>query len=505
LRSAVVLALLAVIGLAAHASGTPSPSDVVSDPTPSDKASEWAAEQQRLHDIVLNSKQHGRDLAGLKEIIASPAFESLPVEERFQTLSLAAGAAKPTDEALARAYLDRAIALPGIEFWDQLTNLKTAVSFKYAAGTTRSLTLLAQQWPDHLASFDNNLILRALSLAEHGARGDRLSALQALYGAHWKLKWDIEPSVYWRDLSVLLLEQGSLREAMDVSSHVKEPYILIAMRADRRFDAIVSADPEEFDVEAAAEQRLKILQSLSDENPRSLELKTRLMETLRYTRHYSAMLATSDSVVQEIHATNFPERIYDDYVERLPTFIVLRSIALQRLGRWEEAVAQLVDGARDGNITQLINLGYLYSALDRPKDALAVINPLGPTRTNALGAMRVEAIRLQSAVQLGDADQVKRSLQFLSEHRADLPDAYLSSLIAAKQLDATAKYLVSELQDRDLRQNALGVIQGYAPRPGSETERDMQARFRSVIARKEVQATIHKVGRVENYPLEADW
>jgi len=101
--------------------------------------------------------------------------------------------------------------------------------------------------------------------------------------------------------------------------------------------------------------------------------------------------------------------------------------------------------------------------------------------------------------------QVTRSLQYLSEHRADSADAYLNSLIAAKQLDIAATYLVSELQDLDLRQNALGALQGYPSRPGSETEREREARFRSVVARKEVQAAIHKVGRVESYQLEADW
>jgi hypothetical protein len=493
-----------IFGFWACPSLAETPPNGATELTPSDKASELAAEQPRLHDIIVN-KTLGRGLSELQEVIAAPAFESLAVEDQFQTLSLAAAAARPTNDALARGYLDRAIALPGIEFWDQLANLKMAVSFKYAAGTTKSLTLLAQQWPDHLASFDNHLILRALSLAEHGARGDRLLALQSLYDAHWKVKWDIEPSVYWRDLAVLLLEKGSLREAIDVSSHVKEPYIVIAMRADHRFDAIVSAHPDWFDVDAAADRRLKILQSLSDAHPDSLELKTRLMEVLRYKRHYAAMLATSDFVVQQMRATNSPERLYDDYVERLPTFIVLRSIALQRLGHWDEAVAQLVEGAKDGNVTQLINLGYLYCALNRPKEALAVISRLSSTRTSASGAMQVEAIKLHSAVQTGDNDQASRSLQFLSEHRADSPDAYLNSLIAAKQLDLAAKYLVSELQDLDLRQNALGAIQGYSPRPGSETELEREARFRSVVSRKEVQAAIHKVGRVESYQLEADW
>jgi hypothetical protein len=469
-----------------------------------DKASELAAEQQRLRELsILNEKHYGRGFVELHAVIAAPAFKALTVDDQFQALTLAVGAAPVTAAALAQDYLARAIALPGVGFDDQLTCLRMAVNSGYAASAAKSLTLLAQHWPDRLASFDKDVILRALWLAKDKAPKDRFMALRALYAAHWKIEWGIEPSVYWGQLALYFLEQGSVREALDVSSHVTAPYVLIGMRADRRFDRIVAANPEQFGIEAAADRELKFFQSLSDEHPKSLALKTRVMEALLQERHYAAMLAASDYAVQEIKATNFPDKLYDDYVEEHGSYFDLRSTALQRESRPDEALAQLADAGREGDINRLINLASLYCALNRPKDAFAVIDPIGLARTSAYGAMQVEAVRLQSAVELGDRDQIAHSILYLRSHRSDAPRAYLFGLILLKQLDQAARYLITELGDKDLRQSILPDIQEYPPTPGTETEFVIEARWRSVIARRDVQAAIRRVARVESYRLEA--
>jgi hypothetical protein len=495
MKSRFALSLLVAFGLAACAS---TPSKSVSE------VSELAAEQRKLRELsTLNDKHYGRGFAELRDLIAAPAFKSLPVDDQFQALSLAVGAAPDTEAASAQAYLERAIALPGIGFDDQLTCLRLAVNSGYAATAAKSLTLLAQQWPDRLASLEKEVILRALWLSKDKAPASRFLTLQALYAAHWKIEWDIEPSVYWSQLALFLLEKGSVRAAMDVSTHVTAPYVLIGMRADRRFDAIVAAHPDQFEIETAADRELKFFQSLSDEHPRSLALKTRVMEALLQEQHYAAMLAASDYAVQEIKATNFPDKLYDDYVEERGSYLDLRSTALQREGRPDEAVDQLAEAGREGDINRLINLASLYCALNRPKDALTVIDPIGPTRTSAYGAMQVEALRLQSAVELADSDQASRSIQYLRSHHADAPRAYLFALILTKHLDQAAKYLISELEDKELRQSVLPDVQVYLPTPGTETELAIEAQWRSLIARKDVQAAIHKVGRSDSYRLEA--
>jgi hypothetical protein len=490
------LALLMMIGLSACASNPPKPGNPVSE-------SDLALEQQRLRDIIVFNSKPGPGLVGLREVIASPAFQSLPVDDQFQALTLAAAATTADETSLEQSYLDRAIALPGLGFEDLQITLRMTVNSGYAAGAIKSLTRLARQWPEQMANVEIMLIRRALFLNDHAPRAERLSVLQALYAAHWQLQWAVEPSESWRDLALLLVERGSVREAIDVSTHITGAYVLAAMRADRRFDAVVAAHPEQFEVEAAAAKERKLYQALSDENPKSLVLKVRVLEALLHEQHYAAMLADSDAVIQAIKFTNYPEKLYDDYVEQHSRYFFLRSVALQREGRREEALAQAVDASHEGDINQLINLASLYWALDRPKDALSVLSTIGPARVSSYGAIQLETVRLQAAVLLGDREQIARSSTYLSEHRADAPADYSVSLLATKKWDLAAAYVVSELEDPDLRQDALLDVQEYLPTPGTELETELEARWRSVVARKDVQAAIRKVGRVERYHLEA--
>jgi hypothetical protein len=505
LKSAVVLPLIALMGLTACAFSPTRPVNRVAEPLPTDKASELAAEQQRLRLVITShGNDFGRELAALQELITAPAFPSLSVDDQYEALMRAAKASLYSKQrALASDYIARVIALPDLGFEDQAGAMEQAREIGNWAVAVRCLTSIAHQWPEQLADLRGSTLAQIVNAANDLPSNDKFLMLQSLYAAHWTLKWGIEPSSSWRDLTLFLLERHSLQEAIDVSTHITDVYVLVAMRADRRFDAVVAAHPDQFDVEAAADRELKFFQSLSDEHPKSLALKARVMEALLHEQHYAAMLAASDYAVREIRATNFPDNLYEDYVEEHGSYFYLRSIALQREGRRDEAVAQLVEAAHEGDLNQLINLGFLYCALDLPKDALTVIGPIGPTRTSAYGAMQVETIRLQAAVQLGDRAQLSRSMQYLGSHHADAPRAYLYALIVAKQLDQAARFLVTQLEDKSLRQSLLPDIQEYLPTPGSETELAIEKQWRSVIARKEVQTAIRKVGRVESYHLEA--
>ena len=72
----------------------------------------------------------------------------------------------------------------------------------------------------------------------------------------------------------------------------------------------------------------------------------------------------------------------------------------------------------------------------------------------------------------------------------------------AKQLDQAALYLIAQLKDEDRRGDVLLGAQNYLATPGPDIQLDFERQWRSVNARKEVQAAIAKVGRVESYHLE---
>ena len=201
--------------------------------------------------------------------------------------------------------------------------------------------------------------------------------------------------------------------------------------------------------------------------------------------------------MSDIRSTNYPDKLFVDYDEERSWFLNLRSEALQRVGRWDEAVAQLSAASLllekySGNVDQLTNLGDLYCTLERPKDALSAIGSI-TAKTSPFSRMQIEYVRADAAYQLGDLKQVQRSLQYLSVHRADAPGAYEDTLIAVNQLDRAARELVAELRNTAERQDALLSIQTFAATPGTPRTMELDARRRAVIARPEVQEEIRKV------------
>ena len=124
--------------------------------------------------------------------------------------------------------------------------------------------------------------------------------------------------------------------------------------------------------------------------------------------------------------------------------------------------------------------------------------------TSQFGAMQVETVRADAAYQQGDSKQVERSLQYLRTHRADASGSYVRALIAVNQLDRAARELVTDLNNPADRQDALLDAQEFAPTPGTPRDAELEARYRLVLARPEVQAVIRKVGRVESYALETE-
>jgi tetratricopeptide (TPR) repeat protein len=308
-------------------------------------------------------------------------------------------------------------------------------------------------------------------------------------------------------LALLLLEKGRLAEAIDVSSHVTDTYVLVAMRADRRFDAVVSAAQSQFDIDAAEEREFHWFQSASENAPQSLELQSDVLRVLLEQRRYAAMLASADAVLLAIQSTNFPTKLYQDFDEQQSLFLDLRADALERAGRWDESVAQLTAASllseKDrGNVSQLIDLAQLLCALGRPKEALSALGSV-VTATSPYGASAMETIRLDAAVQMADLKQVESSLRFLRAHRADSPSDYEYALILTNQPERAAGELIAQLRNPDERQNALLFVQTYAPAMGTPRELELDARQRAVIARADVQAAIRKVGRVETYRLES--
>jgi len=385
-----------------------------------------------------------------------------------------------------------------------LENLvNTAAKLRRQDDTAAALTALVQRWPEQIGELDDHFTLQFLA-ESHQLSGDKLlPLLQALYDAHWKLKWGIEPSTAWRDLALLLLDKGKLTDAVEVSGHVTDTYVLIAMRADRRFDPVAAAARSQFDIPAAAERELRGLQAMADATPKSLELQSHTIEALGNQLHYGAMLAAADAIVLEATSTNYPDKLYQDYDEQYQWILSDRAAALERFGEWDEAVEVLTNSSKliGADAGQPLDLASLYCDLGRPKEALSALEQIAAD-PNAFGGMQVELVRLDAATQLGDAKQVARSLQYLSAHRSDSLSTYESALVLVNQLDKAAELLVTRLHDPRDRLDTLETIQTYVEPPATPRRMELDARWQAVLARPEVQSAANKVGRIDSYHLE---
>jgi tetratricopeptide (TPR) repeat protein len=504
-----IFTVLAVLILAACGAGqatksTDRPTDAAVRKTP-----ESASPAQRMAKAnqLVAEKNWPEAIRALRAIIDSNSFGSLPSDVRYQTLmtagrvSLYHGPPK-----VAYEYLVRVTTLPQANFDDWQRRLQAAKKMGNVADSVGTLTVLMQRWPDQSRKFNPDYVRQVIGEAKRLPRDAELPLLKALYDAQWKLPWDIEPSATWRDLVLLLLDRDRFTEANEVARHVTDVYDLISMRADRRFDRVVANNPAQFEIEQAADREFQFFQAAAEKAPQSLELKSHVIEALLSRQRYEAALAASDSILFDIQSTNYPEKLYEDFGDAESWFLNLRAIALERVGHWDEAVAQLTAASQlhekySGNVDQLINLADLYCALGRPDDALSAIRRM-VAGTGRYGTMQLESVRLDAAVQLADARQVSRSLHYLRSYRADAPSTYEYALLVVNQPARAATELVRQLLDKDQRQEALLSVQGFAPTPMSPREMELEARWRAVIHTPEVRAAIDNVGRAESYPVE---
>lgn len=468
-----------------------------------------ASAGQRLDDALrlVADKRFDAGLAALQSVIDARSFTSLPGESQYRALHEAGHLESGFQRwELARGYMVRAAAMPQANADDQLVLIAIAWRLNDTAQLAQSITVVARKWPGRLADIDEDSLTSFLRSTGQLPRATSLALLRALYTAGFKLKWGVEPSESWRDLVLLLIEQNRQAEAADVSARITDPLVLIEIRADRRFDAVVAAHPERFDAEAAADRQIKGLQTQDEDGANSLRVKALLMGALLRRQHAAAALAIADEAVAEIRDTNYPERRFVDYLAEHGDLLTERAFALLDLGLWEEGVAQLKAAAGEfehdrDNVGAAISWAEVECDLGRPAEARSVLAQI-TEGLSPYGQMRTEGVRLDAATQEGDAAQVERSLSYLRAHRGEAPVSYLAALIVADRLDRAAEELQRQLLAPDTRQDALGNVQTYAPEPGTPRDLEMRQRWQSVLARADVQRVIVRVGRAERYDLQ---
>ena len=460
--------------------------------------------------LKLVSERHFAEAeAIIQPLIHAKNFGRLPSAEQYRALLTAAKLAftlkEPKLEYESRV---RLLALPEATSEDRVARVRAAYRLQDTGEIIIGLTELVQKSPEKLGELNQGFVFRSLRDANTTLpHGSTLPLLQALYAAHWKLKWNQEPSNLWKDLALLLLEQNRLAEAIDVASHVTDEYGIISMRADRRFDEVIAANQAQFDASAALKRNLEHYQGETERAPRSLTPKVTVIDLLMEQQRYGGALAAADGVLVEMRAHADPKQWYDDFDDQYVWLLDSRSRVLTRLGRWDEGLDQLAAASwvvdKTGqNVSQVINLGELYCALGKPREALGALVRLG-SDMSSYGRMQEASVRLDASVQLGDTEQTEKWLAFVKEHRVDAPRTYEDALLRVNDVDTAAKWLIERLEDKDLRSAALLNIQEFTVPRETARQTELRKRRRELIARADVQAEVQKVGRIGKYNLEA--
>lgn len=407
----------------------------------------------------------------------------------------------------AHGLLQRATSLPGATSEDWHARLHAAYKLQDHRDSLYTLATIAREWPDTLAKVSDRAITRIAFESKRDTDADaRFAAFDALYTAGWRIDTLHEPSHMWRELSLMLVEAGQPHRAALVAARVQDPYVLIGMRVDRRFASLVSGNRRHYDARRAAEREVRRLRAAAAAQPRSLELIVQLTYAQLAAAQYQEVLRLADRVLERAHAASGGQPPYDDLDAQLIWVMDNRSRALEGLGRWEEAAGQLAIAARmseDGepNVSQAINLAYLYTRLGRPAEALAAVQVVGSM--SPYGRMQLESVRAIAAAQLEDAETLASALEYLRAHRDDAAGTVEFVLLATGQLEEAAAMLVERLADPVRRLEALVEIQDYSEGPATPVMLEWRERWLAVRDRAEVRQAIERVGRRERFAIAA--
>lgn len=459
--------------------------------------------QQRIVDMV-DLYRAGKIKAASREhdaILADRRFEGLGDAQRASLL-LVGGAMKVDEKAWegARELLLRSTRIqPEAPAWYllalvELTEGDGDLAASYLARGVRMDAKL-------LDDFQEFLVANVLRKAGHASEA-RLELMQALYDADWD-RFGLGGSGIWFELGELRVQRNELALALGPLRQVDTALPIVQLRVDRRFDAARAELGPLPSPEQLAQQRIKHLRGLVAEQPRRLDVVSELMESLLAVGEWNDIIRLSDEVRSRRAAATADAPAYEDE-GALPWVMNLRSIALLAAGRVDEALAELITAAAtpeygQQNVSQILNLGVLYTRLGRADEALAAIAPVG--EMSGYGKMVQTSVKLRAALLKQDKRGAAQAMDYLLTHRADAQSIYLEGLIVTGQMDEAAAELGRQLDSLETRSRALLSVQKFRledPLPG---DLPLRASWEVLMARDDVQAAIYKVGRVETFGI----
>lgn len=454
---------------------------------------------------------HDKDATGaaatFAKAITSTGFEPLPEDERYRALTIAAAAASDAgDYKTALDWSTRACASPAAagnaDLWR--IRLEAAYRLENYPDSARSLAMISLHWPKELETINVIAINRITSnLANDRAHADQqFEVLSSLFNAGWTSNGQ-QPSWRWLQLTRMWLDRGNLTNAAAVAARIDLPHAILALRVDKQYDKIPRAEATMFDIERAKPKYVAVAQEQARLHPKQLEYSMELQSALLETMLPERALRIADEIIAKI-GDGDGRKMYDDFDEYYLWILNNRAEALWDLGRQDDAIEQMRRAARrpehgELNVSQAINLSGYYAMRGDTDKALDAISDLG--QLSPFGRMQREGISVISAVQRNDAKKLETLIDYMRAHKDDALSTYQNALIDANRLDAAADLLVERLRDANTRSDAMLAMQRYAEHPETPLIQTRRSRWRSVIARPDVQSVLARVGRIEQVAL----
>lgn len=496
---ALLLAALTSATASANVPRTPAstsqpPHDAAMDASHAEYAQQW--------DTAIEQSRSGNTLAALiamERLMDSPLLADFDAERRGRAAQFAGWtAAKQKQPALARRYLQQALqALPG-DAHILATLVSLDLNDDQPAAAVEHLT-------QALARADGPLPIdhRVISYLQYHLREQpvqRMELLQALFDNGWK-SGGIEPTGLWLALATLQADNGRSDAIPTTLARINTPAELIRLRSDKRFDRYVDRRDVRFDPVKAAQVHLDALRvsGLLDG-----DLDARLVDfssTLLMLDRNEEVLALTADLAEAVAEGQSPSAAKAEWLAWL---LNSRIGALRRLGRTDEALATAKLAARIGalgpdGLEHQMNLAFVLNSLGQTQEAGTVMDTL--TELSGYGQAAQALIQFAAARQRGDASAAAAARAVIVTQRQDARLFYREMLLEEGDLDAAAAVLIEQLRSPLERSDALASLQDMRVYPSLPGDVRIDAAWRELKQRADVQAEVSRVGRIERYDL----
>lgn len=444
----------------------------------------------------------------LERAMGDPGFRALPAADRRLAWAVRARI-DMAEQRHARAieHLQKALDAddddPDVWYWLAMSQHH----HEKAEAAAKSFTELAERWPELLANIASDDIYRLQASLREGSQ-EKLDLLQTLFDARWDDPAG-DASALWHQLALMRLDRGEIDQARAAVRQIVHPGVIIAMRSDRRFDALVDRDSWAFNPGRASARAVEAMRSKVDARPDDLDAKVQLSYALLDAGDHEGVLRLVDGALADPAEKDVAgEPASDDYeaAENRAWLLNNRAVALYRLGRTQDALADMERARRvsDGpgpNISQTLNLGEFHCMQGNAVDARRMADAVEDGQISDYGRMIQARLRLCAAWLSQDAGGMKRALSTIRKGRANGEWIHLDALVMLGRYDEAAQALIQMLGSPRERSDTLYSLQTYREVPPTPTLSRLRGQHEALLARDDVKAMIERVGRRETHDL----